>query len=126
MCRGLPDTVYHPMKKIKNDMMLAGAILLIALAAFGIYLLFPKEGNTIIVSVDGKEQYLFSLEQEITQTVQNETGDLNTVVIQEGKVSVSDANCPDGICVAHHPISKVGESIVCLPHKLVVSVEENK
>lgn len=114
------------MKKIKNDLMLAGAILLIALAAFGIYLLFAKEGNTVIVSVDGKEQYRFSLEQEITQTVQNETGNLNTVVIQEGKVSVSDANCPDGICVAHHPISKVGESIVCLPHKLVVSVEENK
>ena len=32
------------------------------------------------------------------------------------------ASCPDGICAAHKPISREGESIVCLPHRVVITV----
>ena len=44
------------------------------------------------------------------------------MVISDGKVRVDLADCPDGICVAHRPIFRDGESIVCLPNRVVVTV----
>ena len=43
-------------------------------------------------------------------------------MIRDGYASVEYADCPDGICAAHKPISRSGESIVCLPHKVVITV----
>ena len=45
---------------------------------------------------------------------------------KDGKASMAKADCPDKICVNHAAISKKGETIVCLPHKVVVEVvDEN-
>ena len=49
-------------------------------------------------------------------------GNVNTVVIRGGRASVVDANCPDKLCEGMGSVSKAGETIVCLPHKLVVTV----
>ena len=35
------------------------------------------------------------------------------------------ATCPDGICVSHTPIFRDGESIVCLPQRVVITVVSN-
>ena len=43
---------------------------------------------------------------------------------KEGKAYMSGADCPDKLCVKQKAISKKGESIVCLPHKLVVQVTD--
>ena len=47
----------------------------------------------------------------------------NTVEIKDGKVSVSEASCKNQICVKHSSISHSGESIVCLPNRLVVRID---
>ena len=47
---------------------------------------------------------------------------LNRLVIKDGKAWVETASCPDGICAAHKPIHREGESIVCLPNKVVITV----
>ena len=47
----------------------------------------------------------------------------NTVVVKNHAVSVSYADCPDKICKNHKSISKSGETIVCLPNKVTVTVE---
>ena len=49
-------------------------------------------------------------------------GEFNRLVIRDGKAFMETATCPDGICVSHRPISRVGESIVCLPHRVIVKV----
>ncbi len=46
----------------------------------------------------------------------------NLVSVQNGAVSVEAADCKDQICVHHKPVSMAGESIVCLPHRLVVEI----
>ena len=60
------------------------------------------------------------------QTVEIITGETNerknVLVISEGAAYVSEANCPDGICAAHKPVSHNGESIICLPNKVVIKV----
>jgi hypothetical protein len=50
----------------------------------------------------------------------------NVVKISGGSVTVSSASCRNQVCVRHSSISKAGESIVCLPNRLVVSIEGSK
>jgi len=47
----------------------------------------------------------------------------NVLVIENGEASIKSATCPDKICVSHRKISKSGETIVCLPNKVVVEIE---
>ena len=51
-------------------------------------------------------------------------GQLNVLVIRDGEAFVESATCPDGICAAHRPVSHDGEQIVCLPHKVVITVQK--
>jgi len=39
-------------------------------------------------------------------------------------VDVIEADCPDKICVKHTNIKNAGETIICLPHKLVIEIVE--
>lgn len=51
----------------------------------------------------------------------------NVIEINDGKVRIADADCPDKICVKDGTISKPGEVLVCLPHKVVITIKgENK
>lgn len=54
--------------------------------------------------------------------VENQTGDYNIFLCQDGNVQMIKSNCPDQICVQHYPISDTGENIICLPHKVVIAV----
>ena len=47
---------------------------------------------------------------------------INILVIENGKAYVNQASCPDGICSSHRPIGNDGESIICLPNKVVVEI----
>ena len=48
----------------------------------------------------------------------------NIVTIKGGSVTVSSASCKNQVCVKHGSISKSGESIVCLPNRLIVTIED--
>ena len=50
----------------------------------------------------------------------------NIVEIKDGKVSVTEASCKNQVCVRHGAISRSGESIVCLPNRLVVRIENGE
>ncbi len=47
----------------------------------------------------------------------------NVVVIENGKVYMKSADCPDKLCVKHKKISKHNETIVCLPNRVVIEVK---
>lgn len=50
----------------------------------------------------------------------------NTVTIKDGSVQITEADCSDDLCIKQGKISKVGESIVCLPHKLIIEIKGDK
>lgn len=111
-------------KKIKNDIIFIGALLLV-LAVIGCFLLlFRKEGSTVKVTVDGKLFSTYSLEQNQTVEIKTENG-YNILVIENGTVYIKEASCPDGICSSHRPIRFANSSIICLPNKVVVSIDSN-
>ena len=108
----------------RNDMIFI-VVLLLLVTAFGLWIYLVRgEGDRVVVTIDGKEIGTYSLAEDVTVEIrtglQNE--ELNLLVIKDGKAYVETATCPDGICSEHKPISREGESIVCLPHKVVITV----
>ena len=125
MRRASAPTAVGGGRKYENDILLV-AVLVVAVSLFGIvYYLCRGEGDRVTVTVDGKPFGTYSLAED--RTVEIRTGEngeeLNLLVIEDGKARVLEATCPDGICAAHKPISKEGESIVCLPHRVVLTVK---
>lgn len=103
----------------KNDWIL---IVLVAAVA-GFFLVFqflkPVQGTLEVeISIDGELYGRYNLEDE--QKI--EIHDTNLVEISEGTAKMTWAECPDQICVHHKEISRTGESIICLPNKIVVSI----
>lgn len=114
-------------RKLRNDLILIGALIaVLVLVGLAVWLL-RGEGDTVVVEVDGKVFGTYAL--SVDRTVEIRTGDggeeLNLLVIEGGRARVETATCPDGICAAHRPISREGESIVCLPHKVVITVKSS-
>lgn len=111
-------------KSLLNDLVLIFAVLAVAVIALFVFKATQKEGNSVIVTVDGVKKAEYRLDTNIKQTINTENGK-NTLEIEDGMVYISMADCPDKICKKHRPISKSGESIICLPHKLVVKIEND-
>lgn len=109
------------MKTIRNDILLIGALLLVCAIGAMYLFVFRAAGDTVTVTVDGKPYGTYPLSRDVTVDIENGEQH-NRLVIRDGKATVEAATCPDGICVAHAPIFRDGESIVCLPNRVVVTV----
>lgn len=109
-------------KTLKNDILLILALIVLTGAAYGILRLTREPGNEAAVTVDGQLVLTVPLTREATVTVGENRGFRNVVEVSGGRVRVLDADCPDRLCVRQGWIRYSGESIVCLPHKLVVTV----
>ena len=111
-------------KLVRNDIILIVGILLVSALGLIYLFVFRAEGNTVSVSVGGKTYGVYSLSKDITEDIYTgENGEHhNRLVVKDGKAFMESATCPDGICVAHNPIYRNGESIVCLPHGVVITV----
>ena len=108
----------------RNDLIFIAA-LLFGVSLLGLcFYLFRGEGDRVTVTVDGKEFGTYSLAEEARVEIRTgASGEhLNVLVIRDGEAYVEIATCPDGICAGHKPIKREGESIVCLPHKVVITV----
>jgi hypothetical protein len=107
--------------KLRNDIILLVCILLIAIIGLVVLNATKEPGATVRVLVDGVETERYSINDNLQKEIVTEYGK-NILVIKDGKVSISDADCPDLVCAKHREISSGGEIIVCLPHKLVIEI----
>ena len=106
----------------RNDLLLAAALLLLG-GALALFLWLTRQaGGTVTVQVDGEVVMELPLNED-RSLVLGEGAHTNTLVIEGGKARVVEASCPDKICVGQGAVQYAGESIVCLPHKLVITVE---
>lgn len=117
-------TVKHDGRIFRNDLIFILSLLAaVSLLGLGFFLL-RGEGDHVTVTVDGELIGTYALTED--RTVEILTGEhetqRNLLIIQNGKAYMAEATCPDGICAAHRPVSRRGESIVCLPHRVVVTV----
>ena len=103
----------------KRDFILIGVILVIALLLFGVMELTKKDGAYVVVRVDGNEVARYSLSEDGEYSL---NGGTNILRIQNGKAYLTNADCPDHLCVKQGKIDQSGETITCLPNKLTVTV----
>ena len=99
---------------------IAIALLLVACLGLSVYFLVPR-GNKAYVTVvqDGVVTMELDLGRDQTLTLTGANGGKNVVNIQDGKIAVLEADCPDHICMAMGYRSG-GAPIVCLPNRLVI------
>lgn len=106
----------------RNDLLLAAALLLLG-GALALFLRLTRQGGgTVAVRIDGEAVMELPLSED-ARLVLGEGEHTNTLVIADGMARVTEASCPDQICVRRGAVQYAGESIVCLPHKLVITVQ---
>ena len=105
----------------KHDICLILAVLLLAGGFWLFRVLTREEGGRVEVSVDGQVVMTLPLEED-TSLVLGEGAHTNTLVIRDGAAQVTEASCPDHVCMDRGAVRYDGETIVCLPNKLVVTV----
>lgn len=116
-------------KTKKNDIILIGGILVLALVAY-VGMTFFQGANThdaeAVVLIDGVEYGSFPLDTDVVERIELPDGSYNVLEIKDGKADVTEASCPDGICVNHRAVSRQKQSITCLPNKLVVEIRNGE
>jgi hypothetical protein len=119
------------MKITKYDFFLLGALLILTfLFAFLSYFSSLKTQNQTItivqISVDGQTVAKLPLEQDTEYLIETKYGK-NLLLLENGSASLQDSDCPNRTCEGMGKISQVGESIICLPHRLIITlVTENE
>ena len=114
-------------RRLRNDIILI--LLLIAIPAAIIVYNGIKNKDSIpavaSITVDGEIVARVTLSEDTEFRVETAIG-YNDIVIRDGSVYVAGADCPDLTCVKHTEISRTGEQIVCLPHRLVVEILQGR
>ena len=106
-------------KKVFADIILICILLVLALSVFLVVELTRREGAYVVVSIDGGEVCRYSLSEDGEFTL---NGGTNTLVISGGKAYISEADCPDGLCVSQGKISRTGQTVVCLPNRVMLRI----
>lgn len=107
----------------RNDIILIVLIVLASIFLSVAMVIKQEDGGIVVLKVGGETYKDFPLLEDMTYTMEFEDGRYNTIVIKDGYVEISDASCPDQICVNHRKIQKSGETIVCLPNQLVIEIK---
>ena len=111
--------------KYRNDILLLSLVLAAAILGALLISFLREDGKTVTVSVDGELFGQYPLAEDKTvEIASGERGDnRNLLVISNGKAYVSDADCPNHDCVRVRAISSEGETIICVPNRVVISID---
>lgn len=114
------------MKKYKKDIIIVSVLLVVALGGYLCFNMNNNKNARYVQIYRGDilmKTYLLSRDGQYELKTGN---DFNQLVIENGSVFIKEANCPDKLCVKQGTISKSGESIICLPHKIVVKISSEE
>ena len=106
----------------KGDIVLM-IILGVAAAFILAGIVFKPKALNCVVYEDQNRIASFPMKEDITYAIITSYGHTNVLRIENGKADVMEADCPNQICVHTAPISRVGDTILCLPHKVSVVLE---
>lgn len=107
----------------RNTLILALALLAVLAAAFGVQRWLARGGGaTAVIKVEGQVVHTLPLFQDCELWIGDGDTGRNLVRVEDGKVMVAQADCPDKVCVHTGAIRREGEVIACLPHNLIVYI----
>lgn len=100
-----------------NDIMVAMLIILFSFLPFAVKLNAGVSDNKALIYKEGKVISEISLEKDQKTVI----GPL-AIEVKDNKIRVADADCPNHICVHSGFISEPGQSVVCLPNKMLIEI----
>lgn len=101
------------------DIVLFSFLILFSFGSLAFIKSIIPDGNTVIVEVDGKEQYHLPLYEAAERRIESAEGHAN-LEIRDGRVRLAESNCRNQICVKQGWIDK--GAIVCLPNRIIIRV----
>ena len=102
-------------------------VCLVAGSLVAVFLLRRGTADMAYVYLDGevvRRVELSAVAEPFTFIVEAETG-MNVIAVENGRIRVLDADCPDGSCIRQGWVSGGAAPIVCLPHRLIIKPERN-
>ncbi|MDY3225191.1 MAG: NusG domain II-containing protein [Candidatus Faecousia sp.] len=105
--------------KTKTWILLLSGLLLISLLAGFFVLRRQPDAALAEISSGGKVVKTVNLRENQQFTITAGNGGVNVVTVQNGKIAVTEASCPDHYCMKRGFCAS-GTDIVCLPNKLVI------
>lgn len=108
-------------KKLKIGVAIALVVALLCVAVWIVMKNVAVENPTAEVILNGEVIKTIPLSQDCEFTVKSDVG-YNVVTVKNGAVSVTEADCPDKVCVRTGAISGGAVPIVCLPNKLEIRI----
>ena len=110
-------------KRISRGDLLLIAVLLITGTIMSSLIFFNRQdGRQVVVRVDGQIVAQLPLAQDARYPIESEGIVTNVLAIHDGAVRMAEADCPDHLCVHRGAIRYVGDSIICLPNKVVAEI----
>ena len=89
-------------------------------------MLTRKSGAEVVVKVAGKQVTSIPLDKDTKYTIHGVNGGTNELVIADGQIWLEQASCPDKLCVHQGKIQYAGQSIICLPNQVSVTIEDEQ
>lgn len=109
------------MKHLKNDIALILSLIGLGALLWLFLSVSSAPGKFVTVTKNGDLVGSYPLSEDREIPLDFGDGE-NLLVIEDGHAYMESASCPDKICVKHKAISKTGESIVCLPNKVIAEI----
>ncbi|EFE14662.1 hypothetical protein CLOM621_05493 [Clostridium sp. M62/1] len=117
----------HKSGQKKRDLLLLAVLLAAAALLFaGREFFAGRPAVMVSVSVDGTEIMTLDLNRNDDIVIESGNGQTNHLIIEDGKAFLTEASCPDKLCVRQGAISETGQSIVCLPNRVIVTIVGTK
>ena len=113
------DQKTKKISKYRLDLIFISAVLVLSLLVVAIVMLTREEGAFAVVEIDGEVAGKYPLSQNGVFPL---NGGTNVLVIENGTAYLNYSNCPDHTCEKTGKIRYVGETIVCLPNLLSVTI----
>lgn len=113
----------------RGDYKIIIIILALVMGAYGyvFYTGMSTDDKILTITQDQEVLYEFKIDDSYRNMIKIESdSQYNVIYIQDGEVWVEESNCLNQVCVDHSHVSKIGEMIVCIPHKLILEIKGDK
>ena len=111
------------MKSNRFWIFLLSLTVVVCLGAIALLSLRAAPGTVAEVYQNGVFLQTLRLDEPVEYTLFAANGGSNTIVVQDGRICVSHATCPDQVCVNQGWVNTDATPIVCLPNQLVIQVK---
>ena len=114
-----PENIRSFIKQYRVDIIVVAFFLVLSIAVLLITNFSKTEGTYVQVTLDGNIVVEYSLTADGIYSL---NGGTNTLTVQSGVAYMSYSNCPDHVCENTGKIQYVGQTIICLPNRLTISI----